>query len=72
MPAAAVVLQRVSAPLGWAFVFTRALANLRIGAQLTMATPARFAFTLTAGLAIIAVWQAGRIDRRRLAAEPIS
>ncbi len=72
MPAAAVVLQRLSAPLGWIFVFTQALANLRFGAQLSMAPPARFAFTLAAVLAIIAVWQAGRIDRRRLAAEPIS
>jgi hypothetical protein len=65
MPAAAVVLDRVSAPLGWALVFAQSLANLRFGAQLPIAPPARFAFTLAAGLAMIAVWQAARGERRR-------
>jgi hypothetical protein len=72
MPAAAVILASCTPLVGWGLVAVHALVNLRFGAQLPMAPPARFTFTLAAVLAIIAVWQAGRIDRRRLTAEPIS
>ena len=41
MPAAAVMLDRVAAPFGWALVAMQALAGLRIGAQLPFAPSLR-------------------------------
>ena len=61
-PLAAIVLQRISPAIAWATVGTFAIANLRVGAQLTMVPAARFALVASIVLAVAGVviaWRAG-------------
>jgi hypothetical protein len=64
MPAAAVVLNRISAPLGWFLVAAHLVANLRVGAQLSFVPPARVTLTTAALVALAAVWAARTTPRR--------
>lgn len=60
MPAAAVLLDRAPAALGWIFVAAQAILNVRFGAQLAQAPPARVTFVIAASLAAIIIWRARR------------
>jgi hypothetical protein len=55
VPLAMVVLERSPAVVGWLFVVCFAIANLRIGAQLTVVPSARFALAATVVLAVLAI-----------------
>jgi len=55
LPLAAIVLDRVPAVLAWSTVASFALANLRVGAQLAAAPPARFALAASVILAVASV-----------------
>jgi hypothetical protein len=57
MPAVAVVLNRAPAALGWTFVAAQVLLNVRFGAQLPQAPPARLTFFAAAVLAAALVWR---------------
>ena len=63
-PLSALVLETLPNVLAVAFVFLFALANLRIGAQVSGIPEARYALALTVVLAVVAIVA----DRRRLAA----
>jgi hypothetical protein len=54
-PLAAIVLADVPAALAGAFVALYATANLRVGAQMSYAPPARFALTASIAVAVIAI-----------------
>ena len=56
MPAAAIVLDRVSAGLGWTLVAIQALVGLRIGAQLTVVPSVRLTLVAALVTAIVVVW----------------
>ena len=56
MPAAAMVLDRVSAGLGWTLVAIQALVGLRIGAQLTVVPSVRLTLVAALVTAIVVVW----------------
>lgn len=63
-PLAAIVLARLSPAIAWATVVFFALANLRVGAQLTMVPAARFALLLSVVLSltgIVLAWRAGHL-----------
>lgn len=51
-PLAAIVLERVPSVLAWSTLAAFAVANLRVGAQLTVVPPARFALALSVLLAL--------------------
>ncbi|MGH9384938.1 MAG: hypothetical protein ACRD2N_11690 [Vicinamibacterales bacterium] len=67
MPAAAVILGALSPVLAWSIVGAHTLVNLRVGAQLSSVPPARFAFIIAIGLALVAAWQVAAGPRGRLA-----
>lgn len=58
LPAAGMVLDRAPAAFGWVFVAAFAVANLRYGAQLPIASLARVSILLSVVLAIACVWLA--------------
>jgi hypothetical protein len=58
MPAAAVVLDRAPAMLGWLLVVFQALINMRFGAQLFQLPPARLSLAAAAIVAAAIVWHA--------------
>ena len=61
-PLAALVLQRVNSTIAWATVATFVIANLRVGAQLTIVPAARFALVASTVLAVAGVvmaWRSG-------------
>ncbi|MDO8680106.1 MAG: hypothetical protein Q7R30_16400 [Acidobacteriota bacterium] len=58
MPAAAVVLDRIPAALGWLLVAVQALLNLRIGAQLPFVPPVRATLVAAMALGLVIVWRA--------------
>jgi hypothetical protein len=58
MPAAAVVLDRAPAMLGWLLVVFQALSNMRFGAQLFQLPPARLSLAAAAIVAAAIVWHA--------------
>jgi hypothetical protein len=58
MPAAAIVLDRAPAWLGWALVAFQVLLNARFGAQLMMLPPARITLTAAIVIAAMIVWRA--------------
>jgi len=66
-PLAALVLERVAPPLAWTTVALFAIGNLRVGAQLPIATAARLAIALSMLLAVAAAAIAVRRDRRLVA-----
>src|SRR5262249_39739695 len=63
-PLAALVLERVAAPLAWAAVVSFAIGNLRLGAQLPIAPIARLAIAASMLFALTAAAIAIRRDRR--------
>ena len=58
MPAAAIVLDRVPAALGWTLVALQILVNLRMGAQLPFVPGVRITLTAALIVAAAAVWRA--------------
>jgi hypothetical protein len=67
-PLAAIVLHRVRPAMAWATVATFAVANLRVGAQLTTVPAARFALAASTVLAVTGVvmaWRAGDLRLKR-------
>jgi hypothetical protein len=67
-PLSAIVLERVSPAIAWSTVATLAVANLRVGAQLTAVPAARFALAASTVLAVIGVvmaWRAGDLHLKR-------
>jgi hypothetical protein len=64
MPAAAVVLSRIPASLGWTLVTAHIIASLRVGAQLPFVPPARVTLTSAALIAIASLWVARETSRR--------
>jgi hypothetical protein len=64
-PLAAIVLDDVAGIARWSFVALYALANVRTGAQLGFAPPARLSFALSSGIAILAIVLHRRRARRR-------
>ena len=64
MPAAAIVLDRVSAGLGWTLVAIQALVGLRIGAQLTAVPSVRLTLVAALLTAIVVVWHSHTSPQR--------
>ena len=58
MPAAAIMLDRAPAALGWLLVAAQALLNARFGAQLSMLPPARVTLAASVVIAVVLVWRA--------------
>ena len=58
MPAAAIVLDRVPASLGWALVAAQGLLNVRFGAQLSQVPSSRISLAAAAIVAAAIVWRA--------------
>lgn len=71
-PLAALVLERAPAAVAWASIAAFALANLRLGAQLTMVPPARLALVISVLLAFASLYFTRRrpSSDRALAAHP--
>ncbi len=63
IPIAAIVLAALPTPLQWMFVACFAVANLRIGAQMSGIPSARYALVLSLGIAVVAIARARRADR---------
>jgi len=72
VPAAAIVLAYLPAALGWLFVAAYALANFRIGAQISQVPASRYALALSIILAIIAIVQALRAPRLTADCSPVT
>lgn len=71
-PLAALLLERVPGPLAWATLAAFALANLRVGAQLTGVPAARFALGVSLVLAVASLawsWRAGAVPVTGVAAD---
>jgi hypothetical protein len=65
-PLAAIVLDDLPAIARWAFVGFYAMANIRVGAQLEFAPPARFPFAVSAAIAVAAAvlhWRRTHVAR---------
>lgn len=60
LPIAALVLARVPAAAAAAFVAAFAVANMRIGGQMTAVPNSRYALALSIGIAIYAIWETRR------------
>ena len=65
-PLAALVLERVPAPLAWSTIAAFAIGNLRVGAQLPIAGVARVAIVLSLVLAVVSTLLAWRNSPDRL------
>ena len=63
IPAAAIVLAYLPPVLGWAFVAAYALANFRIGGQISQVPASRYALAVSMAIAVIAVVRALRVSR---------
>ena len=70
VPLAALVLERVPAPLAWLTLATFALANLRVGAQLSSAPAARLALAASVLLAVASIVIVLRHGRRVARQDP--
>ncbi|HUQ88806.1 MAG TPA: hypothetical protein VM096_14715 [Vicinamibacterales bacterium] len=62
MPAVAIVLDRVPASLGWILVAAQGFLNVRFGAQLSQAPPARLSLAAAAIVAAAIVWRARSVS----------
>jgi hypothetical protein len=63
IPAGAIVLAQLPPPLSWVFVAAYALANFRIGAQISQVPASRYALALSIAIALFAVVRAWRAPR---------